>query len=370
MFDLAAFLDNLSTFVSFDTTVDGPREGFVAARRWIERYFVQDTVKVERIPCGPVTSLLVRPLGSARPRIMGDGHIEVVPGSPDQFRLVERNGWLYGRGAADMKTQVLVMMEALRQAIADGDHHDFWLLLTEDEEAGSRRGAQVALELLEERGHLPEVVLAPDGGHDFSYVEKEKGILQFEVTTPGRAAHASRPFLAYNAIDRLLRIHAALTDQFPNPRQDSQWSSSLSMTRIEAGDSLNRIPDEAKAGYDLRFTESNTVQSIEHQVRSVVEKLGAKMRVLASGPATYYPREAPVARSFLGLLEEVTGRSPRILHSAGASNGRLYVAKDPDVMVLMSSPCMSGSHGDEERIRTEAIPAYFELVRRTLALRG
>ena len=150
-------------------------------------------MEVRRIPCRGVTSLVIRPLGSTHPKLVGDGHIEVVPGSREQFSVTERDGWLFGRGVADMKTQVLIMMEALRQAIATGDGCDFWLVLTEDEEVGSPHGLTTVLEHLGSRDELPSVVLAPDGGPNFSFVEKEKGILQFEVHTHGTGGPRQPP---------------------------------------------------------------------------------------------------------------------------------------------------------------------------------
>ncbi len=366
MLDLAAFIEDLARFVAFDTTVGGDRTGFFAAEAWVEGYFAPGTVEVLRIPCGEVTSLVIKPLGSRAPRLVGDGHLDIVPGLPDQFRLHTEGDWLVGRGTADMKSQVLVMMEVLRQALAAGTAGDFWLVLTEDEEVGSRHGLAVVLQHLAERQLLPPVVLAPDGGHDFAFVEKEKGILQFEVHTAGRGGHASRPFLADNALERLVAIARRLRERFGDPSEEADWISSLAMTRCEAGDALNRVPDHAVGGFDLRFTESDTVDTVSAQVRRVVQEAGGELRVVASGPATHYPRTNPGARRFLEIVGEATGRPPRILHSAGASNGRLYVERRPDTVVLMTSPCAEGHHGHAERVRISALPTFFDVVWQTV----
>ena len=119
-------------------------------------------------------------------------------------------------------------------------------------------------------------------------------------------------------------------------------------------------------GFDLRFTEADTADAILAQLRRIVRDAGGELQVTASGPATHYPRSHPVAQRFLSVIEEVTGRPPPILHSAGASNGRLYVGRDPQMMVLMSSPCMSGSHGREERVQRSALAPFFEVVWRTI----
>jgi len=73
-----------------------------------------------------------------------------------------------------MKTQCLVMV-VLRKLIDEGNHNDFWLLFSEDEEVGSANGVRIVLDYLSSKNLLPQVVFAPDGGPDFAYVEKEKG---------------------------------------------------------------------------------------------------------------------------------------------------------------------------------------------------
>lgn|GEM_PF-3275785 len=362
-FDERPFIADLSTLVGFETIACQNPDAFAAARAWIRARFPSDATVIEAIPCGTVTSLLIRPANSTRPRLVMDGHIEVVPGSPDQFTLRQNDGWLYGRGAADMKTQCLVMIDALADAIARDAHHDTWLLLTEDEEVGSRHGLAIVLGVLQERGHMPPLVFAPDGGHDFAYVEKEKGMLQFDAVSRGQAAHASRPFLGANAIDPLWAAYRVLREAFPNPTAEADWRPSLSMTRVNAGEAYNRIPEVATAGFDLRFTEDWSLEAITDRVRSIVEAAGCELQTHGSGPATYYPKEAPVARWYLDLLEAAAGRPPAIMHANGASNGRLWVAADPAIQVLMSSPTIEGSHADGERVLLASIPRFDALTR-------
>lgn len=72
--------------------------------------------------------------------LAGSDHVEVVPAAPLMFSLDVRGSCAYGRGAADMKTQVVMLLWVLRDPLTDDDHHDFWLVLTEDEEVGSQGG--------------------------------------------------------------------------------------------------------------------------------------------------------------------------------------------------------------------------------------
>ena len=117
------------------------------------------------------------------------------------------------------------------------------------------------------------------------------------------------------------------------------------------------------------LTESETVAGISGRLREVCDRFGAELTVRQADPATYYPREAPVARAYLDLLRDVSGREPTILHSAGASNGRIYVTKDPDIHVLMTSPAIGSSHADEEYLEVDSLEPYYRLVYESAKLR-
>ena len=173
-FDEPAFLEDLATLVGFRTVVCSNRAEFVRSSRWIRDFFDPALTEFIDFDCHGLTTTIVKHLGSKRPGMIGAGHIEVVPGSDDQHALRREGDRLYGRGVADMKTQVLAMMHTLRRMIAEGDHRNFWLVLSQDEEVGSEAGATVVVDHLVAKDLLPPVVFAPDGGPDFAYVEKEK----------------------------------------------------------------------------------------------------------------------------------------------------------------------------------------------------
>jgi succinyl-diaminopimelate desuccinylase len=160
----ARFLSDLDTFIRFKTCVDQNQSEFAAARAWIEAFFDPAVTAFDTFTFNDFTSLLIRSRESERPRMLGDGHIEVVPGRDGLFFLRKEGPLLFGRGVADMKTQCLMMMTVLRDLLATGGANDFWLLLSEDEEIGSTYGARQMVELLDERECLPEVVFAPDTG--------------------------------------------------------------------------------------------------------------------------------------------------------------------------------------------------------------
>jgi len=368
MFDKQRFLADLDTFVRFKTCVLQNRPEFDEARAWIKGFFDQDTIEFIELSYDGFTNLIVKPKESHRPKLLGDGHIEVVPAENELFELRCIDGKVYGRGVADMKTQCLAMMWVLRDLIDEGQHNDFWLLFSEDEEIGSPNGVQQVVDYLDDRRFLPDVVFVPDGGPDFAYVEKEKGILNFSAVIRGRAAHGSRPFLGVNAIERMNAFYTRLQARFPNPKNEADWVPSLTMTRIRAGEAFNKIPDTCQAVFDLRYTEETMAEEILAVIKSMGEPFEAEILVHEIGLATYYPKERPVAQEYINILRRISGKEPQILHSNGASNGRFYVTKKPEVQVLMSNPTVVGSHAQVECVLESSLEPYYNLVRATALL--
>lgn len=366
--DRERFLDDLRTLVGFRTVVLRNKGEFLKATDWIRSFFDPSRTTFLEFECHGLVSIIIKPSDSERPNVLGDGHIEVVPAEDRLFTVQERGGLLYGRGVADMKTQCLMMMYVLRELIASGEHNDLWLLLSQDEEKGSEHGVALVSERLQTHGLFPRVVFAPDGGPDFAYVEKEKGLVGFSVVVRGRAAHGSRPFLGDNAIDKTTALYERLKAAFPNPRNEDDWVHSLSMTTIAAGEAQNQIPDTCRASFDVRITELERPEVVADQIRLIARDFGADVTFDAMEPAAYYPREWPVAHRFLEILREETGRQPRILHAAGASNGRLYQQSAPQVPVLMSGPRVGGSHGPDEWLDPESLDTYHRIVWRTALL--
>jgi len=232
---------------------------------------------------------------------------------------------------------------------------------------GSAAGAAVVVDYLVTEELLPPVVFAPDGGPKFGYVEKEKGIATFTVTAHGVAAHASRPYLADNAIDNLYAVAEALGARFPDPVDEKDWRPSVVMTRVNAGDAANRIPEAAVGVFDLRFTEALTPDEIRAEVTRIVTAMDAAVAFEKVDAAAYYPKEPPVAQRFIELLAAAGGSAPEIIHSAGASNGRIYAGAG-DVHVLMSNPAACGAHGEDEWVAVDSLEPYYRLVLATASM--
>ena len=140
------------------------------------------------------------------------------------------------------------------------------------------------------------------------------------------------------------------------------------MTRIDAGRAHNQIPDQCRAGFDLCFTETNTSKEIVTALEEIGRTYEVEFTYHEIDIATYYPRQRPLARRYIDLLRQVSGKEPSILHSNGASHARFYVMQNGDVQILMSNPTVVDAHADTECLDARSLPAYYQLVYDTVQL--
>ena len=125
--------------------------------------------------------------------IVFNGHIDVVPCDEEQFSAYEKNGFLYARGAIDMKSQVAVMINLFKSTT----NKKMAIILTSDEEIGGHNGT---CKILEKYNIKSKVAIVPDGGNDFELINSERGVLQLDITAKGKSVHSSIMNKGINAV--------------------------------------------------------------------------------------------------------------------------------------------------------------------------
>ena len=181
----------------------------------------------ERMPSGEVDNLWAT-FGNAAPSLVFAGHVDVVPPgelsawTSDPFIAAERDGFVFGRGACDMKAGVAAMLcAALRESQRKNRTGCVALLLTSDEEGEAVHGTRHAVEVLKARGVAADfcVVGEPTCANQFGDAIKvgRRGSLSGTLTTLGAQGHSAYPQNADNAATRLLQALSALLPEFNNP---------------------------------------------------------------------------------------------------------------------------------------------------------
>ncbi|GAB4139961.1 MAG: succinyl-diaminopimelate desuccinylase [Patescibacteria group bacterium] len=364
-FNLEDFLKDLKIFISFKTITNKNTEEFEKLFSWVKNFFNGFEVEFEDFEQNGVKSLLIKPKNSRKPKVLGLGHVDVVPASDEIFNIHEKEGWVFGRGVSDMKTQDLVMLWVLRSFLTENSEgRNFWIALTGDEEVGGFSGAKVVIESFEKRNLLPEIAIVPDGGPNFSFVEKEKGVAFFKAIATGISCHGSRPFLGENAISKILNFISELQKKFPNPKNNEDWGISISPTFISGGTAMNQIPDFCEAKFDCRITEKESSEEFLKDLQVFADKFNIKIEPIVTGESFYSPKEGDVAKSFIKILEEVSGKSVHIEHGFGASDGRFLMGKN--ISVLMTEHNALGLHQENERCEVRSIEELYDIIRKLI----
>ena len=277
--------------------------------------------------------------GAGAPHLCFAGHTDVVPPgeenkwSDDPFAGIVRDGKLWGRGAADMKSAIAAFAAATAEAINAGDiKGSLSFLITGDEEGAAVNGTRKMLEWARAENISFDHCLVgepsnPDAMGEMIKVGR-RGSINCWLTVTGKQGHVAYPHRAQNPIPALMRKLLYLSETPLDEGYERFQPSSLQVTNIEIGNAAhNVIPEKASARFNIRFNPTWTGESIQkwldEKLSALAKETGAayELTSIVSGEAFLTTDMA-----FLGLIadcvEEETGRRPEYSTSGGTSDAR------------------------------------------------
>jgi succinyl-diaminopimelate desuccinylase len=303
--------------------------------------------RIERMPFGPVENLWARH-GSARPVLCFAGHTDVVPTGPreewqtDPFEPVVRDGLLYGRGAADMKSGLAAMVTASERFVAAHPDHggSVAFLLTSDEEGPSIDGTRRVVETLEARGEKIDwcVVGEPSSTETLGDVVKigRRGSLSGKLTVHGIQGHIAYPHLADNPVHALAPALAELANRVWDKGNDYFPPTSFQVSNINAGTGApNVIPGELRARFNIRFSTEQTVEKLQQTVAEILNrhKVNYTLEWFVSGLPFFTP-PGDLSAAVERIVKANTGRKPELSTTGGTSDGRFIAPTGAQVVEL------------------------------------
>ena len=299
----------------------------------------------ERIDFGPVANLWsVR--GDEGPLLCFAGHTDVVPTGPredwatDPFEPVVRDGVLYGRGAADMKSGLAAMVTATERYVARHPDHAgrIAFLLTSDEEGPSVDGTRRVVEVLRERGQAIDwcVVGEPASAERFGDTIKigRRGSLSGRLTVHGVQGHIAYPQLADNPVHGFAPALAELVARHWDAGNEYFQPTTFQVSNIAAGTGApNVIPGELKVRFNLRFSTEQTVDSLQRAVLGILDRHRVKYTLewFVSG-LPFLTRPGFLTEVASQAVEGVTGLRPVFSTSGGTSDGRFISPMGAEVV--------------------------------------
>jgi succinyl-diaminopimelate desuccinylase len=303
--------------------------------------------RLNHMPFGPVDNLWALH-GTSGPVLCFAGHTDVVPTGPreewhtDPFEPVVRDGVLYGRGAADMKSGLAAMITATERFLANHPDHDGVLafLLTSDEEGPSVDGTRRVMEVLEARGEKITwcVVGEPTSTDALGDVVKigRRGSLSGKLTVHGVQGHVAYPHLADNPVHAVAPALAELSTRVWDKGNEFFQPTTFQISNISAGTGApNVIPGELKARFNIRFSTEQTVEKLQQTITEILNrhKVNYTLEWFVSGLPFFTPPGA-LSDAVIQAVREKTGRTPELSTTGGTSDGRFIAPTGAQVVEL------------------------------------
>lgn len=336
--------------IGYDTSKQGE---LVAAAGFVKGWLESRDIEVrEREHNG--LPILVAEAGQARgdaPSVILHGHLDVVPGHPEQFEPRVEGDRLIGRGAYDMKGGLAAMMCALKD-LERQERVAVRLVCVPDEES----------EELDERS--TDAIIAAGLEGDFAITGEPtdmhigveaKGVLAMRIEVHGRAAHSSTPWLGDNAVLKAVDAFRAI-ESLPFARESSELFDrpSLNLGRIEAGKALNMVPDECTMAVDVRYLPGQDPGDILAQIRTLDAIEVTRTFIY---PPVRVSRQDPYVRA---LRDAVVRSSPdsetMSVGRDGASDAASFIRAG--IPAVEFGPVGAGHHGPEEWVSLTSLQLY------------
>lgn len=356
-----------------------PEEG--GALALLERVLSEAGFACARVDRGGTPNLFARAGAKGAARSFGfNGHTDVVPpGDParwsvDPFGGEVRDGMLWGRGAADMKSGVAAFVAAaVEMAPRLPDDGAIVLAITGDEEGDATDGTVALLDWMEAEGERMSACLVgePTSAAALGDVMKigRRGSLTAHLTVTGVQGHSAYPERARNPVPALAR----LVDRLSSHRLDEGTAhfgpSTLAVVTMDTGNpASNVIPAETRATLNIRFNDRHTGPSLERWLREegaqVAEGFGVEvdMEVRVSGEAFLTP-PGPLSDLVSRAVEAETGRRPQLSTTGGTSDARFVKDHCPVVELGLVGPTM---HQVDERVEAAQVEGLARLYGRVL----
>ena len=299
--------------------------------------------------------VLMASAGDGPVHIVFHGHLDVVPGHPEQFTPRIEGDLLFGRGAYDMKGALGAMMLALCDLVSrppDGATVEF--VMVPDEER-AQPGAN-ASEMLVADGLRADLVICGEPT-DMLVGVQAKGVMILEVDVEGRAAHGSTPWLGDNAIMRALEVYRRIESlPFTNASTPLFARPSVNLGRISGGDAVNKVPDACRMDVDIRYLPGQDPAEILRQVR---ESGATRAEVSIERPPADTDPDHPLVTALMGAACTYDDCTTSVGRN-GASDAVAFL--EVGVPAVEFGPRGAGHHGPDEHVDLPSLAAY----RRTL----
>lgn len=317
----------------------------------------------ERLDRNGVSNLWAR-FGTGAPLVTLAGHVDVVPPGPidqwtsDPFTPTERGGYLYGRGASDMKGPLAAMITAAeRIAASEPARGSVALLITSDEEGDAVDGTASVVDVLRARHQTIDacIVGEPTSGETLGDTIKNgrRGSLSGDLLVIGVQCHIAYPERGRNPIHGALPALAELASTVWDLGNVDFHPTSFQISNMRAGTGANNvIPGLLEVSFNLRFSPESTAAALQARIRETLDRHNLEYQLTWRPVAhPFVTARGPLVDAVASAVREATGVEPMLSTSGGTSDGRFIATLAHEVVEF--GPTNDTIHKVNERIRID-----------------
>jgi succinyl-diaminopimelate desuccinylase len=331
----------------------------------------------ETLQFDDVTNLWAR-RGTQEPVLAFAGHTDVVPTGPldewssNPFKPEIRDGYLYGRGAADMKSSIAAFVTACERFVDQHEDHkgSIALLITSDEEGPSVNGTVKVVETLQARGeHIQWALIGePSSSSEVGDVVKNgrRGSIGARLTVKGVQGHVAYPEQVINPIHRALPALDELANYEWDQGNEFFPATSFQISNINSGTgATNVVPGQIDIQFNLRYSTELDHHQIIQTSNNILDKHNFDYEI--DWRVSGYPfltTEGELVAAAQNAISDITGRQTRLSTAGGTSDGRFIAPTGSQVLEL--GPVNDSIHKIDENVRVKDLDILSDIYQKIL----
>lgn len=345
-------------------------------------YLAPSGFNIESMVFADTTNMWAR-RGSEGPLFCFAGHTDVVPSGPEQhwqtppFEPTLKDGYLYGRGAADMKGSLAAMLDATRRFVADYPNHrgSIAFLITSDEEGPFINGTTKVIDTLTQRGEMIDycIVGEPSSTTEVGDVVKNgrRGSLTGDLKVNGIQGHVAYPHLGDNPVHRAAPALTELASTSWDQGNDYFPPTSFQIANIHAGTGAsNVIPGELDVQFNFRYSTEVTDQQLIGKVEQLLNKYDMDWHIdWTYNGQPFLTDHGELVDAVSQAVTQVNNKAPQLLTTGGTSDGR-FIAKT-GAQVIELGPVNATIHKINECVKADDLnklaDMYYQILVELLA---
>ncbi|MFM2435022.1 MAG: hypothetical protein RL063_1002 [Pseudomonadota bacterium] len=290
--------------------------------------------KIERMRFDDVDNFYAR-RGNTGPLLVFAGHTDVVPTGPLEkwhtppFEPTIKDGMLYARGAADMKTSLAAFITSIEEFVAEHPNHlgSIGLLITSDEEAAAINGTVKVVEVLKARGELIDycIVGEPTSNKVVGDMIKNgrRGSLSGKLVIKGVQGHIAYPHLVKNPIHMVAPAIKEMVDTVWDNGNEYFPPTSWQISNMNGGTgATNVVPGEVEILFNFRFSTASTEQNLKERVHAILDKHDLSYDLNWEYSPPYITPRGNLVEAISSAIETCYGVTPELSTTGGTSDGR------------------------------------------------